>query len=216
MHRITMKQLLFFPYNGNALEALGCIGKEYELMGFVDDTPQKQGKQANGFTVFSRDAFTRYPESKVLAIPGSPTSYLRRTDIITGLKLPSERFQTIIHPQAFVSPLAEIGVNVLIMAGVVITANACIGDNVGILPNTVIHHDVVIGDYTLIGSHVVIAGNARIGTNCYIGSGSCVKNNVIIGDRALVGMGSNVLRPVAVETRVAGNPARELPGKHSC
>lgn len=205
-----MEKLLIFPYNGNAIEALGCAADHYDVIGFVDDTPEKQGRTDFGIEVFSRAALEKYPDVKVLAVPGSPTSYLQRTRIIDGLRIAASRFATVVHSAARVSSLARIGYNVTLMAGVVITSNAVVGNHVCLLPNTVIHHDVQIGDYTLMGSNIVAAGAVRIGRNCYIGSGSNIMNGVEIGDTALIGMGSTVIRDVPARTKMAGNPARRL------
>lgn len=202
--------LLIFPYNGNGIEALDCIGSAYRFIGFVDDTPEKRGIDPNGYPVLDRDAFARFPDARVLAIPGSPTSYRYRKETIQGLGIAKERFASVIHPTASVSPLASIGCNVLIMAGVVITSNAIIGSHTCILPNTVIHHDVVVGDWALIGSNVTIAGNTVVEENCYIGSGSSVINGLLVGSGALIGLGSNVINNVAADTRIAGNPAHEI------
>ena len=202
--------LLIFPYNGNGIEALDCIGDAYRLIGFVDDTPQKQGTDPNGYPVFDRDAFARFADARVLAIPGSPSSYRSRKEIIQGLGLAEERFARVIHPAARVSPLASIGCNVLILAGAVITSNARIGSHICILPNTVIHHDVEVDDWTLIGSNVTIAGGTAVEENCYIGSGSNIMNGLRVGAGALVGFGSNVIRSVPAGSRVVGNPAREI------
>jgi len=207
--------LLIFPYNGNGIEALDCIGSAYRFIGFVDDTPQKRGIDPNGYQVMDRNAFARFPNALVLAIPGSPGSYLSRKEIIQGLGIAEERFARVFHPAARISPLASIGYNVLIMAGVVITSNALIGSHTCILPNTVIHHDVVVGDWSLIGSNVTIAGNTVVEENCYIGSGSSIMNGLRVGSGALVGLGSNVISNVAADIRVVGNPAREI-GKKIC
>jgi sugar O-acyltransferase (sialic acid O-acetyltransferase NeuD family) len=213
---IPMKEatpLLIFPYNGNGLEALDCLGSAYRLLGFVDDTLHKQGVDPNGYPVFGREAFDRFPEAQVLAVPGSPRSYRARKDIIRGLGLAEERFATVIHPAASVSPLASIGANVLIMAGVVITSNAAIGSHTCILPNTVLHHDVAIGNWCLIGSGVTIAGHTVVEENCYIGSGTSLMNGIRVRSGALVGLGSNVIDSVEAHATVAGNPAREIKRK---
>jgi sugar O-acyltransferase (sialic acid O-acetyltransferase NeuD family) len=202
--------LLIFPCNGNGIEALDCLGSQYRMLGFIDDTPQKQKTRPFGHSVSGRHVLQEHPAAQVLAVPGSPTSYRKRQDIIDDLGVDRARFARVIHPSARVSPLAQIGKNVLIMAGVVVTSNAVIGDHVCILPNTVVHHDVVIGDWTLVGSNVSMAGNVRVGTNCYLGSGTRIINGVEIGDRALVGLGSNVIRSVRPDSTVAGNPARPL------
>lgn len=202
--------LLLFPFNGNALEAMDCLGDAFALLAFVDDTPAKQGPGPLSVPVLARDALARWPEAKVLAVPGSATSYLARRAAIASLQVPDDRFATVVHPTARVSPLATIGRNVLVMAGAVITSNAVIGDHVCILPNTVIHHDVTVGDWTLIGSNVTIAGGTTIGENCYVGSASSIMNGLRIGDRSLIGLGSNVIRSCPADSRLAGNPARPL------
>ena len=202
--------LLIFPCNGNGLEALDCLGSSFNFLGFVDDTPEKQKAGAWGHRVLGREALAQHANARVLAVPGGPQSYKARAQIIGSLGVAAERFATVIHPAARVSPLAKIGHGVLIMAGVVITSNAVIGNHVCLLPNTVIHHDSSVGDFSLVGSNVTLASSSRIGTNCYIGSGTSIMNGVDIGDRALVGIGSNVIRNIRAEARAVGNPTREL------
>ena len=205
-----MKNLLIFPYNGNGLEALDCINNEYNFIGFVDDTLEKQGLNKDGFFVYNRRAFEMFKDAFILAVPGGPDTYQNRRKIISELNLDPQRFTTIIHPTAVVSKMAKIGINSLIMAGVVITSNSIIGENVCVLPNTVIHHDSIIGNYSLIGSNVTIAGGAAIGENCYVGSGSKIINGISIGQNSLIGLGSNVIRNVKPNIKVAGNPAIEI------
>jgi sugar O-acyltransferase (sialic acid O-acetyltransferase NeuD family) len=205
-----MEKLLIFPFNGNGIEALDCIQGQYEFIGFVDDTSEKQGKTKNGLEVFSRDIIGKYKEAKILAVPGSPQSFKFRRDIINTLHIQLSRFAILIHPKASVSTMVCMGRNVLIMAGVVITSNAIIGNHICILPNTVIHHDSSIADYTLIGSNVTVAGNTKIGSNCYIGSGSSIISNIEVGDNTLIGIGTNVIKSLQIDSKVVGNPARQI------
>lgn len=203
-------QLLIFPCNGNGLEALDCLCRGIQAIGFIDDNVDKHGREIFGLTVFDRSAFERWPAASVLAQPGGPQSYRSRLGSIESLGVDPSRWARVISPAARVSPLASIGHNVLIMAGVVVTSNAVIGDHVCVLPNSVIHHDAVIGPGCLIGSNVTIAGGVVVEPNCYIASGTSLMNGVRIGRGALVGMGSTVIRAVAPMSTVAGNPARLL------
>ena len=205
-----MKQLIIFPFNGNGLEALDAVGGQFEFVGFADDTISKQGHHPLGFQVFGREVFEMYPDAMVLAVPGSPTSFTVRNEIIKALGLPDERFATLVHPRAVVSSFAQLGVNTLIMAGVVITSNAVVGNHVCVLPNSVIHHDSSVGDYTLIGSNVTIAGNTHVGEFCYIGSGTSIINGVTVGNNVLIGMGTNVIKSLASGVKAVGNPAKLL------
>jgi len=208
-------KLLIFPCNGNGIEALDCIDPtEYNVIGFVDDQYSvKQGIQS--VPVSDRSIINEHTDAYVLAVPGSPSTYLKRKEHIDSLGIEPNRFATVIHPTAVIGKQVRIGRNCLIMAGVVITSNAWIGDHVCVLPNTVIHHDVRVGDYSLIGSGVVIAGGSSIGENCYIGSGTNIINGIGIGDFSLVGIGSNVLTSCPSRSRIAGNPAHALPLKNT-
>jgi sugar O-acyltransferase (sialic acid O-acetyltransferase NeuD family) len=207
---MAKKKLIIFPFNGNGIEALDCIDFDrYELIGFIDDDPDKR---SDDYEIFSRRILEQYRETFVLAVPGSADSFKQRQEIISSLRV--TRFINAIHPRAFLGKNVKVGYNCLVMAGVVITSNACVGNHVCILPNTVIHHDAVIKDYTLIGSNVVIAGGTRIGRNCYIGSGTNVINGISIGDASLIGLGSNVINSVCSHSRIAGNPAKELNSCH--
>ncbi|MFO7656114.1 MAG: hypothetical protein R6W78_03540 [Bacteroidales bacterium] len=204
-------KLLIFPFSGSGFEALDCLTDRFECIGFVDDDTEKQGRNNQfGIEVFDRQAFSRYKDAMVLAVPGSPVSYTNRDKLIQSLGIPESRFATIIHPKASVSAFSFIGFNVLIMENVVIKATAVIGNHVCILPNSTVHHDSKIHDFSLIGSNVTIAGNTIIGTKCYIGSGSNIINKIHIGNGTLVGLGSNVVKPVSDNSKIAGNPAQQI------
>ena len=204
------RPLLIFPCNGNGLEALQCLGDKFQCIGFFDDATEKQGLIWHGYPVFSRTALTEFHDAQVLAIPGSATSFRSRNEVIEGLGVNVERFARVIHPAASLSPLATVGYNVLIMAGVVITSNGAIGNHVCILSNTVVHHDVTIGDWSLIGSNVTIAGGTKVGDACYIGSGASIRNGLHIGTRAMIGLGTNLINDVPSSATVLGNHARPI------
>ncbi|MFD3002757.1 acetyltransferase [Pontibacter toksunensis] len=205
---MAKKKLIIFPFNGNGLEALDCISFDsYDLVGFVDDNPLKKSED---YEIYTREILHTFKEFYVLAVPGSPTSFRKRKEIISSLGIASSRFITATHPNASIGRNVKIGTNCLIMAGVVLTSNARIGNHVCILPNSVIHHESVVGDYTLIGSNVAVAGGTIIGSNCYIGSGTNIINGISIGDASLIGLGSNILTNVPDDAKMVGNPARNL------
>lgn len=212
-----MKKILLFPFGGNAKEsllsilAINRIGKEWDVIGFVDDDPDLIGRECCGVKVLGgRDVFKKYPDAMVLAAHGNPETFLKRKAIIDELGLAPSRFATIIHPSVTIAPDAMIGHNVTLMAGVFVSCGAKIGSHCVFLPNTVIAHDSSVGDYCLIGSNITISGDVRIGVGCYIGSGTKIRNGITIGDRSLAGLGSNIVGDVAGSVVVAGNPARVL------
>jgi sugar O-acyltransferase (sialic acid O-acetyltransferase NeuD family) len=207
-----MQDLLIFPYSGTAIETLDCLGEKWKCVGFISDESSLVGKTVFGIEIYDRRALQNFPTAKVLTVHGSPSSYRKREEIFSSLGVPPEKLATVIHPRAAISTNATIGYDVLIMAGVVVTANASIGNHVIVLPNSVIHHDSVVGDFTLVAANVTIAGNVTIGSSCYLGAASSIKNGISIGMESLLGIGANVICSFPAQSKLIGNPAKQLNG----
>jgi len=212
-----MKNILLFPFGGNAKDALlsifsiNKINIEWNILGFFDDDPSTWSKSCCGIKVLGGlETLKKHPEAQVLAVQGNPNNYLRRGNVIDKLKISEDRFASIIHPSATVAPDAEIGFNVLLMSNVVICTGVKIGNHCFFLPNTVVAHDTVIGNYCCFGSNITVSGNVNMASGCYIGSGSRIKNDLHIGKNVMVGLGSNVVSNVEEGLVVVGNPAKVL------
>lgn len=211
------KKLLLFPFGGNAREALISVlaindkNKEWDILGFIDDDQSRYGHTCCGVKVLGgREILRDIPDAFVLAVPGSPTSYPRRNEIIGSLNLDKFRFANIIHPSVVIAPDAIIGHNIIMMPNVVISCGVKIGSHCIFLPNTVISHDSIVDDYCCFGSNISVSGSVKIGTCCYIGSGTKMRENITIGARTLVGLGSNVLSDIKESVVAAGSPARVI------
>ena len=214
------KKLFLFPFGGNAKEsllsllAINALRQEWDILGFLDDDPAQQGKDYCGIKVLGGSEFFRkHADAFVLAVPGSPTSYLRRKSVIDSLAGDTSRFATVIHPSVVTAPDAVIGYNTLLMSNVVVSCSARVGNHCIVLPNTVIAHDSIVDDYCCIGSNVSISGSVRVGPECYIGSGVKVRENVRIGTRSLIGLGANVITDIPEGIVAVGNPAKVMKKK---
>ena len=214
------KKLLLFPFGGNAREALLSIlainetKREWDVVGFIDDDRASHGREYWGIPVLGgREQFKEHADAWVLAVPGSPSGYLRRKALIESLGIDEVRFATISHPSVVKAPDAVIGYNTVIMPHTVVSCGAHIGHHCIILPNTVIAHDSTVGDYTCVGSNVSISGSVTVGSECYIGSGTAMREHVRIGNRTLIGLGSNVVTDVEQGVVAFGNPARVMAQK---
>lgn len=212
-----MKDLILFPFGGNAKEAVSAVRalnvtcEQWNLLGFVDDNPNTWDKSLLDFPVLGgRDVFAKYPKANVLAVPGRASNFLQRPKLIAALELDKSRFATLVHPTARIGPNVHLGHNTLLMEGVTATANVTIGNHCVVLPNTVLSHDCSIGDYTMIGSNVSISGSVGVGRCCYLGSGSKLIEEIEIGEETLIGLGSVVLRSTEPSSVLVGNPAKPL------
>lgn len=192
----------------NVAEVIEEIGDEWNLLGFLDDDPEKQGIEINGVPVLGKIAdIARYDNCYFVILIGSPKGSFIKKRLVTELGINLENYATIIHPSAIVSKYANVGKGSVILPGVTIMANAEIGNHVFIASKTNVGHDTKIGDYVAISALAAIAGNVIIEEGCYIGLNSSIRDGVTIGKWSLVGMGSVVIHDVPAYHVVAGNPA---------
>ena len=114
----------------------------------------------------------------------------------------------LIHPTAYVSPTASIGIGTVIFAQAAVNVDVSIGKACIINTAASIDHDCILNDFCHIspGSH--LAGGTKIGTRSWMGVGSVTKQLVEIGHDCIVGAGAAVVQNVYNESTVMGVPAR--------
>lgn len=180
---------------------------EDDLIGFLDDGCL--GTVVAGLPVLGPLAQANTMDGvRFICGIGGPRSYRQKPEIVARLGLPQQRFATIVHPAATVSPSARIGAGSCILANTTVCANVEIGMHVMMLPGCVIGHDTAIGDCSILAAGVIVSGNVRIGRNCYLGAGSVLRDGISIGERAMVGLGAGVVGDVEDCAIVTGLPAR--------
>lgn len=122
-----------------------------------------------------------------------------------GKELPS-----LIHPSAFISNYAKVGLGVLIAENVVIKISSRVGDGVVVNSNSIVGHDCIISDYSHVTPNCAIAGNVFIGELTWVGNGSSIRQNINIGRNVMIGTGSVVVRDIPSDITVVGNPAKPI------
>ncbi|MEG1498199.1 MAG: UDP-3-O-(3-hydroxymyristoyl)glucosamine N-acyltransferase [Bacteroidales bacterium] len=85
-----------------------------------------------------------------------------------------------------------------------------IDDNVKIDNLVHIAHNDEIKENTLITAGVVFSGGVIVGKNSWIAPNVCIKEKMQIGKNSFLGLGAVIIRDVAENTVVVGNPAKEL------
>jgi sugar O-acyltransferase (sialic acid O-acetyltransferase NeuD family) len=210
------RRLVILGTGGSAYDVLDIVHginaqlPTWDLAGFLDDARPPGGRYLDLPILGALKDATRLADCSFINVIGSETSYRRRGEIVQSTGLARERFATLVHPKASVSPWARLGHGVYVSFGASIGGGVVTGDHVSFSPGCVIGHDSMFVDYTLIAPGAVISGFVSVGRSCYIGAGAMIRQRLQIGDGALVGMGAVVVRDVAPATTVVGSPARPL------
>jgi sugar O-acyltransferase (sialic acid O-acetyltransferase NeuD family) len=133
-----------------------------------------------------------------------------RRNYFEELKRVGFKFINVIHPTAYISKSAKLGIGLFIGPYVVINTQAIIGDNVIINSQALVEHDCIIEANAFISIGVKLAGGVRVENSAFIGAGAIILDNIKIGESSIVYAGSLVTKNIDKYKKVVGIPAKEL------
>jgi len=119
-------------------------------------------------------------------------------------------FPALVHPDAYISPSACVGIGAVVQRGCSVSVAATVGRFVFINMDCRVGHDVEIGDFSSLMADVDLGGHDLIGEFCYFGTKSSAVPGVHVGRGVRVGAASLVMHDVADGLTVMGNPARGI------
>lgn len=176
------------------------------VQGYLDDEVSLHGEQRLGLPVLGPvETYPDFnPDGLIIGIGSNSVRHA-----IAG-KLGDEAEKlwiNAIHPQAVIAPSVQLGVGIVVAAGVVINPDAVIGDHAIINTGATVDHDCVIGRFAHLAPGVNLAGNVQIDDECLIGIGSVAIPGCHIGAKAIVGAGSVVISDIPAGVTAKGVPA---------
>ncbi len=115
---------------------------------------------------------------------------------------------TMVHPTAYVSPLAQLGQGVFVGARSVIASGARLAEHVFINRGVTIGHDTRIGAFSRVQAGANLGGLSTLGRGVTIGLGATLIERLALGDGVTVGAGSVLLQDLPAGVVAAGVPAR--------
>ncbi|WP_157947026.1 NeuD/PglB/VioB family sugar acetyltransferase [Thalassobius sp. I31.1] len=176
----------------------------WQIAGHV--APQAGGDALLGEWLGDDSALGKYLAGGAMCAIGlgfvDAASAQRRAAILAGLD--TDTLATIIHPDASVSPNAQLGSGCFIAAQSVIATGAIIGCGAIVNTGAIVEHHNTIGQNAHIATGARLTGNVHVGDNVLVGAACVVRQGVCIGDGAVVGAGCVVLSDVAPNTVFIG------------
>ncbi len=155
--------------------------------------------------VLTMDQFVPQPGQAYLLGPTTPTRAALADMLVRRFGL---RFAVLVHPTAYVSPLASLGQGVFVGANSVIGPGAVLDDHVFVNRGVTIGHDTRIGAFSRIQPGANLGGLSRIGAGVTVAIGATLLERLVVGEHAFIGAGAVVTADVEARALMVGVPAK--------
>lgn len=192
---------------GWLIEDINNKNIEWNIVGFIDDNPNIQETEINGYRVIGDVEWLKKQELYVVNAIGDPIIKKKVMDRIDGSK---NKYPVLIHPSVICSNRVNFGEGSIICAGSIITVNIEIGKHVIVNLDCTIGHDAKIGDYSTVLPSVNISGFVKIEKCVSIGTGSAIIQGINIGNNTVIGAGSIVVKDLPPNCTAVGSPAKPI------
>jgi len=184
------------------------VSKTWNILGFIDENKELHGKMVNGYPVLGGLDWLRKHNSNDLGCVCAIGACETRKRVVEKLEEVGINFCNAIHPSVIMSEFVELGQDVIICAGSILTVNIRIGNHVHIDTNCTVAHDAVIGDYCRLNPGVRINGENHLGEGVYVGTGGTFIQKVSVGNWATIGAGAVVIDDIPERVVAVGVPAK--------
>ncbi len=176
---------------------------------FLDDRalPPVLGLPLLGPLHQSLDPSIREQFPAALVAIGHPVT---RQRWIAQLQAAGYRLPPLIHPSAWISPSAQIGIGSVVLALAAVQAQAIIGAGSILNTGCSVDHDAQLGNGVHICPGARLAGEVQVGDRSWIGIGASVIQQIRIGADVTVGAGAAVVSDLPNGVTAVGVPARAL------
>ena len=192
------------------IEDINNVGEPvWNILGFVDDNPEIQGKIINGYKVIGDTGVLNGYSSPAHMICTISNPVVKKK-VISNINNYFLQYAKLIHPTAVISKDVKLGLDTIIQAMCVITTNVEICDHVQLNPQCGIGHDSVVGEHSSLYWNVNISGNVKIGKGCLLGTKSTVLQGLEIADNCTVGANATVTKDIIYGCTAVGTPAKSI------
>lgn len=206
-----MNNIIIYGASGHSKMIIDIIHKtqSHKIIGFLDKYKTK-GESINGYNVLGDlSALPQLIKSHNIngIVIGIGDNYTRKLSYEKIIKIaPDLKFVPVVHPTAILAEEIVVSDGTVIMAGVIVNANAKIGKFCILNTKSSLGHDSTMADFSSLASGSTVAGNVNIGECSAICIGTLIINNVDIGNHTVIGSGALVVHSIGDFKQAVGVP----------
>ncbi len=211
-----MKDLIIIGASGFGREVAWLVERinqkasVWNLLGFVDDNPELQGKKVNGYPVLGGcESLASYPEAFAVCAIGAAKIRRRIIEKVKSMS-PSQKFAKLLDPSVEKSDSVVIGEGSIICAHNILTVNIKIGAHVIVNLDCTIGHDAIIEDFVTVYPSANISGITHIGEGSELGTGMQIIQGKTVGRNSIIGAGAVVVKDIPENCVAVGSPAKPI------
>ena len=194
----------------SVIEDCIALGADLSIAGFLNDHEHSVGDYRVLGGIKNQDWRTLPDDVRFIYAMSNVKEARDRHQMLIDLSIPVSRFATIVHPTASVSKKAELGNGVVIMPHVMVSADCVVGNHTQLYAQSFIGHDTVLEEMVFVANNASVGGRVIVKTGAHVGTNSTVIERLSLGAFSIVGAGAVVIRNVAENTTVVGNPAKPI------
>lgn len=203
------RPIVLIGAGGHASSVVEALGKQAEVLGYVDFKPFDSPLQWLG----DDDSYIRAHRPGehsliVTMVAGRACSLEARKRLIDRYK--GYTFASVTSGDAYIGSNVKIGEGSVVMRRAVVNVNTSLGEHCVVNTGAIVEHDCRIGSNVFIGPGAVICGGVEIGDNVYIGANATIRPGVTVCGNTTIGLASAVVRNITEPGVYAGNPSRKI------
>ena len=191
-------------------ERINAVAPTWELRGFVDDTPEKQGMVVDGYPVLGPVSFLSGVTEETWVVCSIGTGKTRRRVMEQVLENPYLRPATLIDPSVIVGRNAWVGEGCVVCAGTVLAISSQLADHVIVNLNCTIGHDTVLEPFCTVHPGSNLSGKVHVGACTDIGTGTKIIQGLTVCPGCTMGAGAVVVRDLAEPGTYVGVPVKRI------
>lgn len=192
------------------VERINVIAPEWDLLGFVDNAPEKQGAIIDGYPVMGPVSALSERAEETWVVCSIGTGKTRKRVMEEVLRNPKLRPATLIDPAAIVGRNVRVGEGSVVCAGTVLAISSRLEAHAIVNLNCTIGHDTVLEPFCTVHPGANLSGKVHVGACTDIGTGTKIIQGLTVCPGCTLGAGAVVVRDITEPGTYVGLPAKRI------